>query len=193
VTLWRRVYKERRAWLLPLAVVLAVNVGVLLLAVLPFQGSMASLEAEERVALADLALARRLGTQAKAAVASRQQADVQLKQFYGSVLPRDFPTALKTTTAWLQQAATDAGLSFRSSRFEPEEVDESQLSRASATMILQGRYAEIRRFLHAVETAEEFIVIESVELAQSDTTQLGGDTTLSVEIVASTYFLTPSK
>jgi Tfp pilus assembly protein PilO len=193
MTLWRRVYMERRAWLLPLTVVLAANIGVLLLAVLPFQGSMASLEAEESVALADLALARRLSTQAKGAVASRQQADVQLKEFYGAVLPKDFPTALKTTTAWLQQAAADAGLSFRSSRFEPEEVDESQLSRASATMILQGRYAEIRRFLHAVETAEEFIVIESVELAQSDTTQLGGDTTLSVEIVASTYFVTPSK
>jgi Tfp pilus assembly protein PilO len=154
---------------------------------------MASLEAEEGVALADLAAAKRLGAQAKAAVASRQQADVQLKRFYGSVLPKDFPTALKTTTAWLQQAARDAGLSFRSSRFEPEQLDDSRLSRASATMILEGRYAEIRRFLHAVETAEEFIAIESVELAQSDTTQLGGDTRLSVEIVASTYFLTPSK
>jgi hypothetical protein len=60
-------------------------------------------------------------------------------------------------------------------------------------MGLQGRYAEIRRFLHAVETAEEFIVIERVELAQSDTTQLGADNTLAIEIVVSTYFLTPTR
>ena len=192
MTLWRRIYQERRAILLPLTLVLIGNVVALLLGVLPLRSRMGAAEADEAAALAELAQARRQGTQSAAAATSRQQADVQLKEFYGSVLPKDFVTAVKTTTFWLQQAAADAGLSFRSSRFTPEQVDDSRLTRASATMGLQGRYGEIRRFLHAVEAAEEFIVIESVELAQSDTTQLGGDNTLAIEIVVSTYFVTPA-
>jgi Tfp pilus assembly protein PilO len=193
MSLWRRIFQERRAVLLPLVLVLVANIAVLLLAVVPLRSSMGAAEAEESTALAELAQAKRLGTQSTAAAASRQQADLQLKQFYGDVLPRDFATAVKTTTFWLQQAARDAGLSFRSSHFDPKPLEDSRLTKATATMGLQGRYAEIRRFLHAVETAEEFIVVERVELAQSDTTQLGADNTLAVEIVVSTYFLTPTR
>jgi Tfp pilus assembly protein PilO len=192
VNLWQRIYAERRAVLLPLIVLLVANVGVLMLAVLPLRTSMAAAETEEREAAADLGNARRLSEQAAAASTSRQQADVQLKQFYGSVLPKDFATARKTATLWLEQAASDAGLSFRSSHFVPETIKDSRLSRAAGTLVLQGRYDAIRRFLHAVETAEEFIVIERVELAQTDATQLSNDNALAIEIAVSTYFLTPA-
>lgn len=192
MSLWRRIYGERRAWLLPIAVVLIANLGVFMLAVVPLRTSMAAAEAQEREAAADHANARRAAEQATAAANSRQQADVQLKQFYGSVLPQDFATARKTATLYLEQAAVDAGLLFRSSHFVPESMKDSRLSRAAGTLVLQGRYTDIRRFLHAVETAEEFIVIERVELAQAEATQPGSDAALGIEIAISTYFLTPA-
>jgi Tfp pilus assembly protein PilO len=192
MSFWVRIYRERRRILLPLALAFVANVGVFLLAVVPLQSSMDALESNEIVALAELAAAKRTRDRATSASKSRILADAQLKEFYGRVLPKDFATARKTTSLWLQQAAADAGLSFKSLRFAPDEVDDSRLSKASATMNLQGRYPDIRRFLHAIETAEEFIVIERVEVVQSDTTQLGRDSELAVDLTVATYFVTPA-
>ena len=191
MSLWGRIYQERRRVLLPLALVLIANVAAFLLAVVPLQSSMEATETDERAAAAELANAKRVSDRANAASKSRVQADAQLKEFYGSILPKNFATAQKTTSAWLEQASADAGLSFKSSRFLLDDKDDSRLTRASTTTTLQGRYADIRRFLHAVESAEEFIVVERVEIVQSDTTQLGRDNALTVELTVSTYFLAP--
>jgi Tfp pilus assembly protein PilO len=190
MSVWGRIYRERRRIFLPLVLVLVANAGAFLLGVVPLQSSMDALEASELDALTRLAAATRARDRATSASKSRIQADAQLKEFYGRVLPTDFATARKTTSLWLQQAAADAGLSFKSLRFVPEEVDDSRLSKASATMNLQGRYPDIRRFLHAIETAEEFIVVERVEVAQSDTTQLSRDSALAVDLTVATYFVT---
>jgi Tfp pilus assembly protein PilO len=55
-----------------------------------------------------------------------------------------------------------------------------------------GRYANIRRFLYAVETASEFVVVEKVGLAQSTATEQGSNGALEVSLVVATYFVTPS-
>jgi len=191
MSFWRRIYHERRRILLPLALVFIGNIAVLLLAIVPLQSSMEAAETEAAAAVADLAAAKRSEDRVAAASKSRVQADAQLKEFYGKILPKDFATARKTTSLWLQQAAADAGLAFKSFRFVPDDVDDSRLSKATATMNLQGRYSDIRRFLHAIETAEEFIVIERVEVAQSDSTQLGRDSALAIDLTVATYFLTP--
>jgi Tfp pilus assembly protein PilO len=189
MSLWKRIYLERRRVLLPLVLVLAANIAAFLLVVVPLQTNMDTAEADERTATADLANATRVNERATLASKSRVQADAQLKQFYGTILPKDFASAQKTVNLWLTQAAAEAGLSFRSARFTQDDVDDSQLMKATQTMVLQGRYADIRRFLHAVESAEEFIVLERVELAQSDNTQQGRDSNLGVELTVSTYFL----
>ena len=36
------------------------------------------------------------------------------------------------------------------------------------TMVLQGEYRDVRRFIHKLETAPEFVVIESVTLVQGE-------------------------
>jgi Tfp pilus assembly protein PilO len=192
VSLWSRVYAERRVILLPLGLVLVINVAVLLLAVLPLQSSVAAMEEAATSATLDLANARRLQQQARHASASRDRAEDQLKKFYTQVLPADFTTATKTTNRWLQQAAKDAGLEYRSARYDWDPIRESALSRAFSTVTLRGRYDNIRRFLHAVESAEEFIVVESVEVTQQDAaSEAVTDGQLELALVVSTYFAAP--
>jgi Tfp pilus assembly protein PilO len=187
MSIWRRVYEDRRAVALPLVVALLVNVGVWLIGVLPLQTRLSAAEAESRDALVELVHARRVAEQAGQASDSRGQADTQLKAFYSTVLPADYATAVKTTNIWLQQAAIDAGLAFRSSRFDREPLSDSRLTRAYSTVSLTGRYADLRRFLHALETAEEFIALERVELIDANADEQGGGP-IGIEIVVSTHF-----
>jgi Tfp pilus assembly protein PilO len=188
MSIWRRVYDDRRSVALPLLVALLINAGVWLLGVLPLQTRLSAAEADSREAAVELVNARRIGEQASEASASRGQADTQLKAFYDTILPGDFATAVKTTNIWLQQAARDVGLTFRQSQFDREPVDDSRLTRAYSTVSLTGGYADLRRFLHALETAEEFIVLERVELIEADSNQEGGGP-ISIDIVVSTYFV----
>lgn len=186
----RRIYEERRGLILPLALALVANILVLLLVVLPMQAGLAAAEAAEREAVVDLSNARLVNEQANEAAASRESADGQLQAFYGQVLPPDSATARKTTNLWLQQAALDAGLTFDRQDFATEPVEDSRLTRARAQIVLAGRYTDIRRFLYAVERAEEFIIVERVELAQSGS--VDGNDRLGVVVNVSTYFPTPA-
>lgn len=190
MSLWARVYEERRRVIVPLVILAAVSVATLLLAVWPLQASVAHTENAALEAMVDLANARRFERQAREAADSKRRADTELQTFYTDVLPRDFSTATKTTTQWLQQAARDAGLEFRASHFEWDVVRDSRLSRAFSTVTLVGKYGSLRRFLYAVETATEFIVIEKVGVAES--TAQGSSGNLEVSLSVATYFLSPS-
>jgi Tfp pilus assembly protein PilO len=139
----------------------------------------------------ELATARRLERQARDAAVNRKRAETDLQTFYTDVLPRDFATATRTTNRWLQEAARQAGLEFKSAHFDWAPIRDSRLSRAFSTVTLSGRYANIRRFLYAVETASEFIVVEQVGLAETSSTR-GSDGGLDISLAVSTYFLSPA-
>ena len=51
-------------------------------------------------------------------------------------------------------------------------------------MLLSGAYRDIRRFIHALETAPEFVVIEEIVLSQGDETEAGE----VLSLVLSTYY-----
>ena len=189
MNIWRRIFDERKRAVLPLVLILAANVAVLVLAVLPLRAAVASAERSSIDAMAALADARRQEKRASDAKASQGRADTELKKFYTDVLPRDFANAQRTANLWLSQAARDAGLTFKGSQFDWEEVTESSLLRAFARVTLEGRYANIRRFLYAVETAQEFIVVESVELAGETSSP---SEMLRVSLLVSTYFMPPA-
>ena len=186
--LWSRIYRERRALILPLIAVLIVNLAVLLLVVMPLQRSAASAQEDAQQARVALAGAKMLERQTDQAVSGRGTAEADLKRFDADILPRDFPTATRTANQWLQRAARDAGLEFRGSRFEAKEVRDSRLMRAYSTVTLVGRYGNLRKFLAAMEAAKEFVVLERVELAQSDSTQQGPNDQLEIALAVSTYF-----
>ena len=190
MSVWRRIYVERRRVVLPLLLVLVVNLAVLALAVLPLSRSVVAGEDDRVQATVELANAQRLERQARDAAASRTRAEQELAKFHSEILPRDFPAARRSASRWVQDAARDAGLEFSNARFDWEEVRDSRLSRAYGTFTLSGRYADVRRFLYALETAEEFLVLDKVGLAQSENAG-GGGATLVLTLSLSTYFLTP--
>ncbi|HWB29058.1 MAG TPA: GspMb/PilO family protein [Vicinamibacterales bacterium] len=191
MSLWARVYEDRRRVILPLAVLVAVAIAVLLLGVWPLQSRVAASETAALQARVELSTARRLERQAREAAANRTHADADLQTFYADVLPRDFATATRTTNRWLLEAAREAGLEFKASHFDWAPVRDSRLSRAFSTVTLSGNYASIRRFLYAMETASEFIVVEQVGLAEASSTR-GNSGTLDVSLSVSTYFLSPA-
>ena len=185
----RRIFDERKAVLLPLVVVLLANVAALVLGVLPLRRAVAAADADATQATFQLGEARRQQRDAEKARASKDGADSDLRRFYSEILPRDLPTAQKTINLWVNEAARDSGLQFKGSQFDWGEIRDSALSRAYARITLEGSYPNLRRFLHSVETAEEFVVVESVELVQqADQGVASGG--LEVSLIVSTYFLT---
>ena len=51
--------------------------------------------------------------------------------------------------------------------------------------MLKGDYRDIRRFIHELETAPEFLVLEHVELTQNEN---DADKGITVTIQVATYF-----
>ena len=85
------------------------------------------------------------------------------------------------------QLARESNLTFLRSSFEPVSDRDRTLTRLKIEMSLSGNYADMRRFLHALETATEFVVIDNVQLAQPGE----ADTPLDVTLALSTYYRTP--
>jgi hypothetical protein len=189
VSVWRRVVVERRRTVLPLALLLAVNVAVLGLVVLPLRRSVASREQGALAAMSDLAAARREALQARAAGQSTERADRDLRAFYETVLPRGFDQAVQVTGFWLNSVASRAGVQFERGQYEPERVEDSPLERMMAKATLTGDYDGVRRFLHAVESAPEFVIIDRVELAQPNDVNEGQ---LELLLDVSTYYRAPA-
>jgi hypothetical protein len=190
MSLWARVYRERRGVLLPVVVLIAINLVVLALVVLPLQASVSSSADGALAARAELAAAKRLELDVRKQKDSKERAGVELQKFYADILPASFSEAVDVTNYWLDRVARDAGVRFQSGSWEPEEVRDSRLIQYSGSVTLTGDYAEIRKFLYDVETAEEFVIIEEVALSSSNTAQPSSDIELSLKV--STYFLAPA-
>ena len=188
MSLWRRVYAERRAIVLPLAVALIANVGVLALGVFPLERSVAGAESAALEAKADLANARREDMQAKTARTSMERGDVELKKFYAEILPRDFVGAVEILSFLLGDAADDVNLKSQTGTWDRETVRDSSLTKVTGKITLTGDYANIRQFLYNLETAKEFVVVEKVELTEANTVR--STSALEVQLAVATYYVT---
>jgi hypothetical protein len=188
MTLFRRIFIERRRVTIPLLLFLAGNVAVLLLVVLPMQRSVAVAADARTGAARSLTEARGLDLQAKAQRTGKERADVELKKFYGEILPADFHDAVKLASFWLGREADASRLVFRTGQWDRDAVRESRLTKVTGQVLLAGEYADLLTFLHRVETADQFVVIEKVELSQSESGQ--GSSPLEVSLTVATYYLT---
>ena len=178
-----RVFREKRSIMMPLLIGLAVNVALLLFAVLPLTRSVASEEARSVQAAADRADAEQAFARAQAIVTGKTRADRELARFYGQVLPRDFSSARRAIDLPLNQLARAAGVRVESSTApEPPETEDSRLRRMTFEYRLSGDYRAIRRLIHSIESQPGFIVIDNVELAT------GQGEPLAVTVRVSTYF-----
>ena len=109
MNLWRRILVERRAIVLPLAVVLVANVALYVLAVLPLEHGVSSAHDQAIGAMAQLAGAKRDATNARNARVSTTRAEDELKRFYEGVLPTRFSQARDVADFWLDRNGPSGG------------------------------------------------------------------------------------
>jgi hypothetical protein len=188
VTPARRVLQEKRALIWPIAIALVVNVALYAIVVSPLSRKVAGGQEAAEASTAALAAAQRDHAAARATVAGKKQADVELAKFYDDVLPADLSGARRITFLRMQQLADKCDLRLQRETSDPKAQRESQLVKFTYTAALSGDYRNIRRFIHELETAPEFLVLENVELSQSDIEDRG----LNVTVQVATYYRTGS-
>jgi Tfp pilus assembly protein PilO len=164
----RRIYREKRRMVLPLAILAVANLAALLLLVYPLSRRVAGTEQRAQDSALRLARATQEFRAARATMEGRERTDKQLERFYAEVLPRDQTAARRITYLKLAQLARDADLLYDRRSFTTETERESALTRMDIEVPLHGEYADMRRFIHTLEIAPEFLVIRDVELAKSN-------------------------
>jgi Tfp pilus assembly protein PilO len=184
VTTARRVLREKRPLILPIAIALLVNVALYLMVVYPLSKKVDGGQRQSEAAVAALNAARRDFAAARATVAGKGQADQELQKFYTDVLPQDVSGARRITFFRIDQLAQQSGLRVDRQTSDPKPQRDSSLVKFSYRASLSGDYRNIRRFIHELETAPEFLVLENLQLRQSDVEDRG----LDVEVEIATYY-----
>ena len=182
--LGRRALAEHRRFVVPLAIALAVNVLVYAVFVYPLAQRVANVEQRNQEAGQALTAAQAEFAQANGTLTGKDRAATELATFYKDVLPPDLSGARRLTQLRLRQLARESDLMFDRDQYQEEEIRDSTLRRLKIRMVLMGDYEDMRSFIHQLEAAPEFVVIDNVELA-------GGDSNSDAQVVTlemSTYF-----
>ena len=182
-TLFRRVVREHRRIVLPLAIALGVNAVVYGAVVYPLSQRVANIEQRDRTAEEQLLAAQRDNAQATGTLTGKDRAAAELATFYKDVLPSDLAGARRLTHLRLAQLARESILKFLRATFEPVEARSRTLTQLKIQMALTGTYNDVRAFIHQLETAPEFVVIDNIELGQGAD---GGP--LGITLRLSTYY-----
>ena len=185
VALLRRVLAEKRVAVALVALGLAADAGLYTLAVYPASVEVEDAGRRAAAAAANLEAARRGFESARLAADAMTRADAELRTFHEEILPRDLAGARALTFARLAALAADHGLLMERRASAPDREEGSHLARLQVSMLLSGAYrGDIRRFIHALETAPEFVVIEEIVLSRGDETEAGE----VLSMVLSTYY-----
>jgi Tfp pilus assembly protein PilO len=182
----KRIFEETRRLVIPVLGGLALNVILYAGVVYPLGVRERTTEQREEAAARELLIAEREDAAARGVVEGRDRTDAALKTFYQEVLPASLARARQSTYLRLAQLADRHSLRQARRSFEPDTDPQSTLSRLRITMSLQGEYEDIRRFIYDVETGTDFVVIDSVALAQG--AEPGSPLTLTLGL--STYYRT---
>lgn len=180
----RRILIEKRVFFLVLAVAVLVNAALCGLVVYPLSVRVAGAAGRAASALDAERAAGRDHDTAKATVSGKDRAQTELKKFYQDVLPADLAAARRITYLRLAQLARESNVRAERRSYEEQHERESTLIRLHMTMVLQGDYASLRRFIYRLESAPDFVVIDNVALSQRNDPNAPLLLTLSL----STYF-----
>jgi hypothetical protein len=166
MTPMRRIVAEHQRVIWPIVGAFLLNLALLILVVYPFAKKVAGGQEAAAAAAGELAAARREHTAARATVTGKAQADEELRKFYRDVLPPDLSGARGISYLYLHQLAQQSNLRSERGLAEVTQERDSQLEKLTLTTVLTGEYTNIRRFIHQLETAPDFLVIEDVTLGQ---------------------------
>jgi Tfp pilus assembly protein PilO len=184
LTLVWRVVAEHRRRVYTLLAGLVANVVVFALLVYPLQSDVANVEQRTRTSEDALAAARAEQAQASGTLTGKDRAVKELDTFYTSVLAPDLAGARRLTFARLARLAAQSRLEFDRRKYEALVERGSSLTRLKVNMELSGAYGDIRQFIHEIETAPEFVVIDKVGLSERG--ESGAPLHLTLEL--STYY-----
>lgn len=186
MTLLRRILAERRRTVYVLVGGVVVNVLVFVFLVYPLRAAVANVEQRTQSAEQAEAAAKGEFTTANGLLTGKDRAQKELSTFYTSVLAPDLAGARRLTYARLARLAEDTSLDYEQGTYKPVSERGSTLTKFVVTMDLKGEYSDIRNFIHEIETAPEFVVIDNVSLSEGTE----GDGSLRLKLELSTYFWT---
>lgn len=178
-----RVVREHRAALLPLGLVLALNLLLLIIVVLPLSRSVAASEQRVQAAEREQLVAAKEFAEAEALREGKTRAMRDLDMFYDEVLPSSVTSARRLFLK-MQVLARNGNLEHRRTDTVEEEFRDSSLRRVSAQMALSGDYDDIRALIYEIETSPDFVVIDRVVLAEGQ----DENAPLAVSMGVSTYY-----
>jgi Tfp pilus assembly protein PilO len=176
----RRIMAEHRAFIWALVLGLIANLLVLVLIVFPLAQRVAGGEAAAAESAAALSAARAAHADARATVEGKGHADAELQRFYEDILPASMSAARGMTYLMTNQLASKIGLQQRGRQFSDAPVRDSSLGKLTMTVSLSGEYSQIRRFIHDLEMAPDFLVLEHLELSQIEGQARGIDVTVQI-------------
>jgi len=169
MTLGRRVFTEKRAVIVPLAIAVLANVLVYALVVYPLRGKSLGAADRAKNAAVTLKAAEQDFANARELVAGKSRAEQELLTFYGKVLPSDQLAALRLTYGPLPALARKANVKVIARRWAPEvPKKDARVARLVVHVSLEGDYEAFRQFIYALETAPEFVVVDDVTISFVD-------------------------
>lgn len=185
MSLWKRVFAEKRAPIVALLVGIMVNVAAYGLIVYPLGVKSGGAAERASVAAASLRAAEQDFAGAQALVTGKTRAEQELSTFYDKVLPADESHARRQTYTALPNLARRANVRFaeRRTELDPAMPKNSRVGRLQIRMVLSGEWESIRQFIYDVESASEFVIIDDVTVTQNEP---GRPLTLTLQL--STYF-----
>jgi Tfp pilus assembly protein PilO len=184
MTLFSRVFREKRSVILPLLVGLLVNALVYLFVVQPLAARSANVADRAMAASNAARVAEREQVIARDLVSGKARADEELNAFYQKVLPADLTAARRMTYSSLPALARRTNVRYDTRRFDTPEPDkDDRLARLQIRMVVQGEYENLRRFIFELESAPEFVIIDDVTLTEG----AEGDA-LTLRLDLSTYY-----
>ena len=184
MTLARRIFEEKRRLIYPLIVGVVLNAALYAAVVYPLTMKVAAGEQSAETAAIAVRDAQRDDESAKRTATGKVAADTELQKFYGTVLPPDQSAARRITSLEIYQLAAKSNVNYERAANEVTQERDSTLGKLSTTVMLSGQYRDIRRFVYELETAPEFLILETVTLSQ------GADTSnaLNVTVRVATYY-----
>jgi hypothetical protein len=160
------------------------NIALYGFVVYPLSQRVANVEQSTVSAEKGLAAARADHAKATGTLTGKDRASKELATFYSSVVAQDLSGARRLVYGRLARLAERSHLKYERGRYQPVEEKGSSLTKFKAGIDVEGNWTDIRTFIHAIETAPEFVVVDTAELSEDP----AGRGTVRVKLEVSTFF-----
>lgn len=166
-------------WLLPL-VLIVVNLLLASTYRSLYAGRVAALDELIEEEKNDLLGLQRQGEELESLVGRIDRADAGIELVYRETLG---PESARFTSIVreVRELAVNANLNWERIAFPEEVYEDYGLIKRSFVFTVEGRYADLRRFINFLELSESFLVLESLGLQD-------GESGLRIRVVMSTLF-----